>query len=99
MTQGMPRRHLFDNGYPVTRGTLIAGSQVLLAVSRQSVRKSRLRLGSSLLQIADTSQRVMSSLAHHLFSHAQAPNARAEVEAGGRHEPGESPARTEPHQP
>src|SRR5438477_8904485 len=75
MVQGMPRRHFFDKGYPVTRGTLIAGSQVLLAVSRQSLRKSHSRLGSSLLQIADTSQRVMNSLAHHLFSHAETLNA------------------------
>jgi len=94
----MSRRHFFDNGYPVTSATLIAGSQVLLAVSRQSVRKSRLRLGSSLLQIADTSQRVMSSLAHHLFSHGQALNDRAEVEAGSSREPGADPARKEPHQ-
>jgi len=68
MVQGMPRRHFFDNGYPVARATLIAGSQVLLAISRQSLRKARARLGSSLLQIAGTPPRVMSSLAQKLFS-------------------------------
>jgi hypothetical protein len=31
MVQGMPRRHFFDNGYPVTKFTLLAGSHVLLA--------------------------------------------------------------------
>src|SRR5258708_31224746 len=83
MVQGMARRHFFDNGYPVTPATLVAGSHVLLAVSRQSLRKSRSRLGASLLQIADTSQRVMHTLASHLFRNAEkALNARAEVQAG-----------------
>ena len=68
MVQGMPRRHLFDKGYPVARATLIAGSEVLLAISRQSLRKAHSRLGSSLLQIAGTSPRVMSALAQSLFS-------------------------------
>lgn len=72
MVQGMSRRHLFDNGYPVCHATLIAGSYVLLAVSNQSVRKSRVRLASSLLQIANTSQRVMQSLTRHVFSRATA---------------------------
>jgi len=100
MVQGMARRHFFDNGYPVTPATLVAGSHVLLAVSRQSLRKSRVRLGSSLLQIADTSQRVMHTLASHLFSHAEKTlNARAEVEAAAGRGPGEHRARKEPHQP
>jgi hypothetical protein len=59
MVQGMPRRHFFDNGYPVTKFTLVAGSQVLLAVSRQSLRTSRFRLATALLRLADSSQRLI----------------------------------------
>jgi hypothetical protein len=65
MVQGMPRRHLFDNGSPPARATLVAGSHVLLALSRQSLRKSRLRIGASRRRIADTSQRVIHTLARH----------------------------------
>ena len=100
MTQGMSRRHLFDKGPPVTRATLIAGSHVLLAISHTQMRHSRFRLACSLLQIADTSQRVMSSLAHHLVSHGQEPlSNRTKVEAGVSRQPDQQPAREEPHQP
>ena len=80
----MPRRHLFDSGYAASDTALIAGSQVLLALSRQSLRRSRTRLGSSLLQIADTSQRVMLSLAQHLLSHGQTLDTRAQIDRSSR---------------
>ena len=40
----MKRRHLFDHGYPVAHFTRIAGSEVLLAIGRQSLRLSKERL-------------------------------------------------------
>src|SRR3954469_20202735 len=100
MAQGMSRRHLFDKGHPVSKATLIAGSLVLLAVANEQMRKSRFRLGSSLLQIADTSQRVMQSIALHLVNHAHpSPSARAEGKAGRSREPENHLARQGPHQP
>jgi len=80
MVQGMPRRHFFDNGYPVTKFTLLAGSQVLLAVSRQSVRTSRFRLASALLRLADSSQRLIDN---SNYGHAARP-ADPQLAAGAR---------------
>jgi hypothetical protein len=48
----MKRRHLFDHGYPTTAATMLAGSEVLLAISRQAVRLSRQRIGRSYLLLA-----------------------------------------------
>jgi hypothetical protein len=87
MVQGMPRRHFFDNGYPVTKFTLLAGSQVLLAVSRQSVRTSRFRLATALLRLADSSQRVIDTLYRSRdksnYGHAARP-ADPQLAAGAR---------------
>ncbi|MBV9190848.1 MAG: hypothetical protein JOZ85_10225 [Betaproteobacteria bacterium] len=108
----MSRRHLFDNGFPVTAATLVAGSHVLLAVSRQSMRQSRYRLAMSLLRLADTAQRVRDSLAkegrgyialrdsrdNFNYGNAVYP-ARGRVQASAGSESGELPACEEPHQP
>jgi hypothetical protein len=59
----MRRRHLFDKGYPVTRFTLVAGSQVLLAVARHALRTSRQRVGTARLLVAQSSERLIDSLA------------------------------------
>ena len=112
MAQGMPRRHLFDNGYPVSCATLLAGSEVLLAVSNAALRSSRFRLAMCLLRLADTSGRVTASHARgdcsHLalrdsrdnFNYGNAIRAAVErVSAGAGHEPGKLPACEEPHQP
>ena len=53
----MKRRHLFDKGYPVCTATLLAGSQVLLAVSNQSLRRSCQRLALSLVALANSAER------------------------------------------
>ena len=108
----MSRRHLFDNGFPVTRQTLIVGSHVLLAVSRQSLRNSRYRLAMSFLRLADTAARLTQSVARHDCSHLALRDSRdnfnygnrvesagATVTAGAEPEPGELPACAEPHQP
>jgi|1185.fasta_scaffold30075_2 hypothetical protein len=50
----MKRRHLFDHGYPVTSATQIAGSVVLLAVARHSVRLSKERLAGSHATLVNT---------------------------------------------
>jgi len=100
MAQGMSRRHLFDRGQPVSKATLIAGSLVLLAVANEQVRKSRHRLGASLLQIADTSQRVMQSIALHVVNHGhESQSAPPEGKAGRSREPENHLARQGPHQP
>lgn len=57
----MRRRHLFDFGFPAATGTRLAGSYVLLAVARQSLRLSKARLGRSLLAIANTEERLLLS--------------------------------------
>jgi len=59
----MDRRHLFDNGFPVSARTLLAGSLVLVAISHRSLHLSRRRLASSLVDMADTSARVLRTLA------------------------------------
>ena len=63
----MARRHLFDNGYPVSCWTLLAGSAVLIAVANAALRSSRFRLAMCLLRLADTSGRVTAS---HVSSEA-----------------------------
>jgi hypothetical protein len=108
MAQGMSRRHLFDNGYPVSQGTLIAGSLVLLAVANEALRKSRFRLAMGFLRLSDTSQRVVSTIERQdcsrielrhsrenysrLLSHAET-STPATVEEGVGCQPGERPAR------
>jgi hypothetical protein len=59
----MGRRHLFDNGYPVSAATLLAGSEVLLAVSRRSLERSRYRQAISFLFLANAGERVVQALA------------------------------------
>ena len=59
----MRRRHLFDHGDPVCAATLRAGSEVLLALSRQSVHHSRVRLARVFSRLADSSARIMQSAA------------------------------------
>ena len=107
----MRRRHLFDNGYPVTTATLLAGSQVLLAVARQAVRKSNYRLASSFLRLADCSQRIQHSLMRYGCTHAELAESRENRsyrehciaasrqpgEGATAHEPPHRPARAEPH--
>ena len=58
----MARRHFFDKGYPVTSATLFAGSQVLLALSRRSLRVSQQRIALSHTVLADTSERMLNTL-------------------------------------
>jgi hypothetical protein len=80
----MRRRHLFDNGYPVATATLLAGSEVLLAIARQAVRKSHYRLASSFLRLADCSQRIQHSLMRYGCTHAELAESR-ENNAGRQH--------------
>jgi len=72
----MRRRHLFDNGYPVATATLLAGSEVLLAIARQSLRLSSARLARSFLLLANSSERVTNSLARYGCSHAELAESR-----------------------
>ena len=112
MAQGMPRRHFFDNGFPVSHGTLIAGSHVLLAISRQSLRNSRNRLATSLLRLADSAGCVAQSRAlkgsgdialrdsRDNFNYGNAVRSAGErVPAGVGREPSELPACEEPDRP
>ena len=107
----MRRRHLFDNGFPVSKFTRYAGSQVLLAVARQSLRTSRQRLGTSLLLMAESSTRTVASLvlasvarvelreSRDNFNYGHPSGAAAQGAPGARVEPRELPAVEEPHQP
>jgi hypothetical protein len=54
----MKRRHLFDNGFPVSTPTLVAGSEVLLALARCSLRNSRAKLILSWTALAESADRV-----------------------------------------
>jgi hypothetical protein len=101
------RRHLFDHGYPVATATLLAGSEVLLAVARQALRQSSAKLAGSFLSLANSSQRVMNSLARYGCSHAELAESRDNYvylgpdrqpsEAAARHQPQHRPARAQPH--
>ena len=101
------RRHLFDHGYPVANATLIAGSDVLLAIGRQSLRKSSHQLARSVLLLADSSGRVLSSLERCGRSHAELADSRDNYCYGASPgqpvkrdtgvEPPDRPARAEPH--
>lgn len=102
----MKRRHLFDNGYPVANATLVAGSQVLLAIARQSLRKSSFKLAGSFLRLADSSGRVLHSLARCGCTHAELRETRdnhvyigsdPQGEKPAREEPQDRPARPQPH--
>ena len=106
MAQGMSRRHLFDNGYPVSCATLLAGAEVLLAISRQASRASRFRLAKTLLRFADTSERLTSSHVatrdsrenyRRLLNHAEPAQIPAALEEGAGFEPGQRQARQAPH--
>ena len=112
MAQGMARRHLFDNGFPVTNATLIAGGQVLLAVANESLRRSDYRLAKSFLLLASSSQRAIDSRAQSGCTRVELRDSRdnfnygnagyaagAGVPAGVGLEPGELPACEAPHQP
>ena len=101
------RRHLFDNGYPVAGATLLAGSEVLLALTRQSLRMSRSQLARSFLRLADSSQRVVNTLARCGCTHTElaesrdnyvyraSPGKPSERKTGV--EPPHRPARAQPH--
>lgn len=101
----MRPRHLFDHGYPVTTATLLAGSEVLLAIARQALRQSSGKLALSLLRLADSSQHVMNSLAR--CRHAELAESRDNYvylgtdrqpgEAAARHQSQDRPARAQPH--
>jgi len=109
----MERRHLFDNGYPVCRATLVVGAEVLLGISRQSLRCSRRRLSSSLVGLADSADRVIGSLARMgaseidlcrsrerystLFAHGYTNRDPARREENAHVEPRDRPACAEPH--
>jgi len=107
MAQGVPRRHLFDNGYPVSRATLLAGSEVLLAISSAALRSSRFRLAMCLLRLADTSGRVTASLAlrdsrdnfSRLMRHGLSDQALTAVADRAGYQPGKRPAREAPDRP
>jgi hypothetical protein len=100
------RRHFFDNGYPVTRATLVAGAHVLLAVARQSVRKSNSHLVTSCFLLADCSQRIVDTLARCGCTRAQLRESEENPGCGStrqpsksdpRHQPPDRPARAQPH--
>jgi hypothetical protein len=95
------RRHFFDHGYPVAAATLCAGSEVLLAIARQSLRKSSQELASALLLLADSSGRLKTSFARCGCSHAELRQSRDNhVYLGSDPQPGEKAARNQPqHRP
>ena len=107
------RRHLFDNGFPVSKFTRYAGSQVLLAVARHSLRTSRQRLGTTLLLMAESSKRTVDSLVlasvtrtelresrdNFNYGNATAGRAHPQLEASAGQEPGQLRRVKEPHQP
>jgi len=91
------RRHFFDNGYPVAGATLCAGSEVLLAIARQSLRRSSEHRASSLLLLTDSSKRLMSSFARCGCSHAELRESRDNhAYIGSDRQPGEKAARRQP---
>jgi hypothetical protein len=93
------RRHLFDHGYPVASATLVAGSEILLAIGRCSLRKSTERLASSFLLLADSSGRLMSYAELHESrdNHVYIGSDRQPGEKAARHQPQDRPARPHPH--
>ena len=103
----MPRRHLFDNGYPVATATLLAGSEVLLALARCSLRTSATRLARCWLRLADSAQRVKNSLGRYGCSHAELAESRDNYayraspdqpsETNALLEPRDRPSRAQPH--
>jgi hypothetical protein len=110
----MNRRHLFDNGFPVCTQTLLAGAEVLLAVSRQSLRRSHGKMASSLVGLADSAKRLLDSLGRlgaseieldawrqrysTVLSHEARNRIAASGEAGAGVRPGRRPACEKPHQ-
>jgi len=99
---GMKRRHLFDKGYPVTTATLLAGSEVLLAVGRQARRTSRTRIGVSCLLIADALTRVAQArrtcMYTRLLTHGSEAQSDRRIAAGAEGEPGQRAASPAAHQ-
>jgi hypothetical protein len=100
VAQFMARRHLFDNGHPVSVGTLLTGSEVLLAIARHSLRRSHDRLAASLQALADSSERLVGSLARQAMARAELAesrenNAREHCLASTA-QPGKSDPRREP---
>jgi len=98
----MKRRHLFDNGFPVSKATKLAGSAVLLAVANQSLRLSKNRLAGAWLRFADTLERVRDSrlacMYTRLHFHATTrPDLAREARSAA--EPGERAASQTAHQP
>ena len=90
----MSRRHLFDNGYPVSGFTRYAGSQVLLLMAESSKRM----VGSPVLSSVT---RVELRESRDNFNHGNATARRPDpqLEAGAAHKPGELRRVEEPHQP
>jgi hypothetical protein len=99
----MKRRHLFDNGFPVTTATKLAGSAVLLAVANQSLRLSKRRLALSCTRLADTIARVRSSQRACVYTrlqiHATTQRPDRAVEARGADQPRERTTGQTAHQP
>ena len=98
----MKRRHLFDNGFPVSVPTLFAGSQLLLAISRAAVRTSRARLAVSYLGLADSAHRLIVSRGSYEYTRQLIDGpARTDqkVEADAAREPHAHALGEEPHSP
>jgi len=103
VAQFMARRHLFDNGHPVSAGTLLTGSEVLLAIARHSLRRSQDRLAASLQALADSSGRLLGSLARQAMARAELAESRENSGCNAREhclasttQPGKSAPRLEP---
>jgi len=112
-TDFMKRRHLFDNGYPVCTKTLLAGAEVLLAVSRQSLQRSHGKLVSSLLGLAGSTSRLLASAGRmgaseielgacqrrysSVFTSAARTRIAAAGEGGSGHGPGHRAPCEKPH--
>ena len=112
-TNFMKRRHLFDNGYPVCQQTLLTGAQVLLAIARQSLKRSHGKLASSFVDLADCAALMIGAEARlgstrvelraarakcgTLFGDAQRTGTAARSEADHRVQPGDRAACEKPH--
>lgn len=87
----MERRHLFDYGFPVCVATLLAGSDVLLAVAHRSLVRSNHRLASAFVRLADSGERIRGSLGRCGCAHAEPRHLRENsgaIEHGNREHPG-----------
>ncbi|HUQ77042.1 MAG TPA: hypothetical protein VM183_20150 [Burkholderiales bacterium] len=98
----MPRRHLFDNGYPVCSATLVAGSEVLLALARRSLVLSRDRFAATSILFEKSTRSLAQSNAlcryTRLLTDATRPKTHRGIEAAPDAQPRERAARPAPHQ-